>query len=94
MTGFMKILFVHGWSVTDTSTYGGLPERLRREPGLEVDEVFLGKYISFHDEVRFDDLARAMALALERDVGLREGERFAVVTHSTGGPVVRLWWHT
>ncbi len=89
----MRILFVHGWSVTDTSTYGGLPGRLKMEPGLDVTEVFLGKYISFHDEVRFDDLARAMALAIERDVRLRDGERFAVITHSTGGPVVRLWWH-
>jgi hypothetical protein len=23
-----RLLFIHGWSVTDTGTYGGLPERL------------------------------------------------------------------
>lgn len=89
----MKVLFVHGWSVTDTATYGGLPSRLKNEPGLDIQEVFLGKYISFEDEVRLDDLARAFALAIARDVRLKKGERFAVVTHSTGGPVVRLWWH-
>ena len=27
------VVLVHGWSVRNTDTYGGLPERLKREAG-------------------------------------------------------------
>ena len=27
----LPVVFVHGWSVTHTNTYGGLPERLAAE---------------------------------------------------------------
>jgi len=95
------VLFVHGWSVRSTDTYGGLPDRLRsearRDPslGIDVKELWLGEYISFHNEVRVADIARAFDAALERELGpaLERGERFACITHSTGGPVVREWLH-
>ncbi len=94
------LVFVHGWSVRNTDTYGGLPERLTRaaaEAGftLDVKNVWLGKYVSFRDEVRVADLARAFQAALRRDLGplLESGGRFACITHSTGAPVVREWWH-
>ncbi|MCB1130289.1 MAG: phospholipase [Verrucomicrobiae bacterium] len=86
------LLFIHGWSVTDTDTYGELPERLAAEAGLTVQHLYLGKYISFHDEVRMDDIACAMEEAVKREIVLQPGERFAAITHSTGGPVVRTWW--
>ena len=95
----MVVAFVHGWSVTDTETYGGLPARLLAEAsavGLQIElvQVFLGKYISFHDEVRLEDISRAMQAAVAQQVRPAMGteERFACVTHSTGGPVVRDWW--
>ncbi len=94
------LVFVHGWSVTHTKTYGSLPERLQAEAkgagiDLQVEEVFLGRYISFHDEVRIADIARAFAGAVEDQLAglLADGTRFACITHSTGGPVVREWWH-
>jgi hypothetical protein len=94
------ILFVHGWSVTSTDTYGALPSRLAGEAQaagepLDVGHVYLGRYVSFHDEVRMSDLAFAMQRALEREFKtlLDSGERFGVITHSTGGPVVRTWWY-
>jgi hypothetical protein len=42
------VVFVHGWSVTSTDTYGGLPVRLRNEArahglALQVEEIFLGR---------------------------------------------------
>jgi hypothetical protein len=87
------VVLVHGWSVHDTETYGGLPVRLRHL-GYAVEHVWLSRYVSFQDEVRLDDLARAFEAAYRRDIapGLGEGERFACITHSTGGPVMRLWW--
>ena len=93
------VLFVHGWSVRNTDTYGGLPDRLRseakRDPtlGLDVRELWLGEYISFHNEVGIPDIARAFDAALARELGsrLQAGARIACITHSTGGPVVREW---
>jgi hypothetical protein len=42
------VVFVHGWSVTSTDTYGGLPVRLRNEArarglAVQVEEIFLGR---------------------------------------------------
>ncbi len=93
----MLIVFVHGWSVTNTDTYGALPSVVAQhaEPGLaiRVADLYLGKYISFSDEVTIDDIARGMQQAISTEIlpHLIDGERFACVTHSTGGPVVRKW---
>jgi len=94
----MKIIFVHGWSVRSTDTYGDLPRWLATQRGpdgqkFKVENVFLGKYISFDDTVTLDDIARALdhALAAQFSAQFKAGERFAAITHSTGGPVVRAW---
>lgn len=93
------IVFVHGWSVTHTDTYGGLPDRLVAEgqaAGLQlvVKQVYLGRYISFHDEVRLQDISRAFQDAVQRELSdaVQRYGRFACITHSTGGPVIRDWW--
>ncbi|MEX1024993.1 MAG: phospholipase [Planctomycetota bacterium] len=95
----LHVVFVHGWSVTHTNTYGGLPERLVAEAkgnglSLSVRDVWLGKYVSFRDEVRLADIAQAFEAAVQRDLGdlLEARERFVAITHSTGGPVLREWW--
>lgn len=92
------IVFVHGWSVTSTDTYGELPARLVNEAAghgvdIQIEEIFLGKYISFHDEVTVDDIARAFQSALIDQLGsyLHDNRKFICITHSTGGPVVRVW---
>lgn len=95
----MRLVFVHGWSVTNTDTYGGLPEALvRNSPRslqLTIDHLYLAKYVSFSDEVMVDDIARGMEAAVQAEIlpKLAKGERFACITHSTGGPVVRAWIH-
>jgi hypothetical protein len=93
----MLIVFVHGWSVTNTDTYGGLPAALlknaSRQLDVQVTHLYLAKYVSFADEVTLDDLGRGMQQAIASEVlpKLGKGERFACITHSTGGPVVRKW---
>ena len=93
----MLVVFVHGWGVTNTSTYGVLPSVLAQagtpDLALQVSDLYLSKYISFADEVSLDDLARAMQYAIQTEVWprLQPGQRFACITHSTGGPLVRTW---
>lgn len=89
----MKLVFVHGWSVTNIDTYGELPEVLKREApqelNLEIENIYLGEYMSFHDEVTLNDISRAFESARKDKLG--ENEPFACITHSTGGPIIRLW---
>ena len=93
----MLVVFVHGWSVTNTDAYGGLPEALAKNApsslDVTVEHLYLAKYVSFADEVTVDDIARGMQNAVNTEIApkLSRGERFACVTHSTGGPVVRQW---
>lgn len=98
--GSKVLVFVHGWSVTNTATYGALPERLKTEAkraGMDViiEEIFLGRYISFQDEVRLEDIARGFQTAVTEQLSplLNKQNRFICITHSTGGPVIRDWWH-
>ena len=93
----MRLIFVHGWSVTNTDTYGEFPAALSAvasKYGLElrIQHLYLGKYVSFHDEVTLDDIIRALNRAL-RDLPDNNAEiqAFSCITHSTGGPVVRHW---
>ena len=95
----LLVIFVHGWSVTNTDTYGELPARLIAEaakaggPKLDVQHIHLGQYVSFRDEVRVPDISRAFDAALNtvlKEAG--SNRRFVCITHSTGGPVVRDWF--
>jgi hypothetical protein len=88
------LVFVHGWSVTNTSTYGGLPLQLQAQAAsagvtLHVADIWLSEYVSFDDAVTMADVVRAFDHAL-RDLHLQDAS-FACITHSTGGPVVREW---
>ncbi|MEP7187239.1 MAG: phospholipase [Rhodanobacter sp.] len=88
------LVFVHGWSVTNSSTYGDLPLRLQQQAGaagmaLTLADIWLSEYVSFDDAVTMPDLVRAFDHAL-RDLHLLDAS-FACITHSTGGPVVREW---
>ncbi|RUR24576.1 phospholipase PlaB [Legionella qingyii] len=94
----MIVIFVHGWSVTHTNTYGELPQWLASQSkngtlDIRVGNIYLGHYISFDDTITVDDIARALDEALRDEIAdkLRDGERFACITHSTGGPIVRKW---
>ncbi len=94
----MQLVFVHGWSVTSTDTYGNLPRALANAAAgaglpLDIRHIYLGRYISFNDTVTMDDIARAMDRALRDLPGNSDTQiaPFSCITHSTGGPVVRTW---
>jgi hypothetical protein len=95
------VVFVHGWSVRSTDTYGKLPQRLQQEAdslglAIDVEHLWIGRYVSFRDEVRLQDIARGLEAALANEptiqAAIAEQRRVAFITHSTGGPVVREWW--
>lgn len=87
----MNLIFVHGYSVTNTDTYGQLPDAIEIQApahlNLNIQHIYLGRYISFHDEVTIDDIARAFENARKEVIG--EETEFSCITHSTGGPVIR-----
>nr|WP_275974397.1 alpha/beta hydrolase [Shewanella pneumatophori] len=88
----VDLVFVHGWNVTNTDTYGQLPQVLEKlsdsDSKLSVHHIHLGRYISFDDEVRLDDIARAFD---DARLSLLANKPFAAITHSTGAPVMRQW---
>jgi hypothetical protein len=93
------VVLVHGWSVHNTSTYGELPARLEAESNdelkLDVRNIWLGKYVSFQDEVQLDDISRAFESALRAELSAGAlGAKCICITHSTGGPVIRNWLYT
>ena len=95
----INIVFVHGYSVTNLNTYGELPVRIKAEGvnyayDVNVEEIYLGRYISFQDEVKLNDISRAFESAVNDQLShlLNNNERFICITHSTGGPVIRNWW--
>ncbi len=88
------LVFVHGWSVSNTTTYGQMPQQLQQQAAtagvpLTLANIWLSEYVSFDDAVTMGDIVRAFDHAL-RDLHLTDAS-FACVTHSTGGPVVREW---
>lgn len=95
----LTLVFVHGYSVTQLDTYGELPLRLRNEGkdhgiDITIETIFLGRYISFNDEVKLADISRALETAIQQQILANDpNTRFICITHSTGGPVVRNWWH-
>lgn len=96
----LTLVFVHGYSVTSTNTYGELPLRLRNEGkkqgiDIQIEDIFLGRYISFNDEVKLNDISRALETAVQQQILSNASipSRFVCITHSTGGPVVRNWWN-
>lgn len=95
----LTLVFVHGYSVTQLDTYGELPLRLRHEGkdhgiDITIENIFLGRYISFNDEVKLADISKALETAIQQQVQANNpNTRFVCITHSTGGPVVRNWWH-
>lgn len=95
----VTLVFVHGYSVTNIDTYGEMPLRLRNEGAargieIKVENIFLGRYISFNDDVRLNDISKALETAVQQQIapGNTGNSRYVFITHSTGGPVVRNWW--
>jgi hypothetical protein len=62
---------------------------------IQIKEIFPGRYISFKDERRINDISSTFHAAIENELSnlLENDIRFVCITHSTGGPVIRDWSH-
>ncbi len=94
-----RVFLVHGWSVDSTTTYAALHHQLdkfspigqHREKTFELEEIYLGQYVSLDDDVEVRDLSRGMDSALTDRLRNGWDTPFHIITHSTGALVVRHW---
>ena len=52
---------VHGWSVSETTTYQALHKQLARQ-GFDLQEIFLGRYVSLDNEVEIREMLEKAGL--------------------------------
>jgi len=85
-----KVFLVHGWSVRTTKTYQSIHNKLA-EHGFQLKDVFLGQYVSLENEVQISDISKALHNALDDELAGDWNQEFHLITHSTGGLIVKHW---
>lgn len=85
-----KVFLIHGWSVRSTQTYQALHLKLA-ENGFELQNIFLGRYVSLEDKIEISDLSKAMHNALKAELNDNWNQTFHIITHSTGGMITKHW---
>ncbi len=85
-----RVFLVHGWSVQETTTYQALHLQLAGQ-GFDLQEIFLGRYVSLENQVEIRDIAKAMHSALDDALNGDWSQPFHIITHSTGALIVRHW---
>jgi len=94
-----RVFLIHGWSVESTTTYAALHHQLakfsptdrQQEKKFQIEEIYLGQYVSLDDNVEVRDLSRGLDSALTERLKNEWDTPFHVITHSTGALVVRHW---
>ena len=81
------IVFVHGYSDKGAS-WQTWRDILARRLGLTADDLRTVTYVSLNNEVTIKDIAEGFDRALTVQGGLREGQAFDAIVHSTGMQVV------
>lgn len=84
-----KIFLIHGWSVKTTQTYQALHLKLA-EQGYQLEDIYLGRYLSLENHIEIRDIAKAMHRALQERI-TDWSQPFHLITHSTGGMVAKYW---
>ncbi|MEH6799458.1 MAG: alpha/beta hydrolase [Halopseudomonas sabulinigri] len=88
------LVIIHGWS-DSFSSFRSLAKRLASPLpdgiGADVQQIYLGDYISLDDQVTFADLVEAMDRAWTDAALPRAPRSVDAIVHSTGGLVIRDW---
>ena len=85
-----KVFLIHGWSVQETTTYQAFHAKLA-ENGFDLQEVYLGRYVSLENDIEIRDIAKALHRALHKKLKGDWGQPFHIVTHSTGALIAKQW---
>lgn len=85
-----KVFLIHGWSVRSTQTYQALHLKLA-ENSFQLSNVYLGRYVSLENEIEISDISKALHHALDKELEGNWNQSFHLITHSTGGLVVKHW---
>lgn len=87
------LLIIHGWS-DDADSFIPLASALERKTGREVEQVWLGNYISLDDDVQMKDLIVGLSKAWKSKKLPMAPKSVDVIVHSTGGLVIRDWLYS
>ena len=87
------LVLVHGYSADAKAFHAVREELLKQAQAQKLDLVDINvcNYISLNNEVTIKDIAEGFDRALGVRAGLRNGEEFDAIVHSTGMLVVRAW---
>jgi len=83
------VVIVHGYS-DHAQSCGEWCRQLRRA-GYGASEIHVTDYITLSNEITIKDIAEGFDRAIRLQPGLRNGEPFDVIVHSTGMLVLRSW---
>ncbi len=83
------VLLVHGYS-DEGKSFEPWRDRLRAA-GYDARAIRVASWRSLSNEVSLADIAEGFDRALALEAGLRNGEPFSAVVHSTGTLVLRAW---
>lgn len=84
-----SIVLIHGYS--DKGKSFELWKARLAERGYDANVITVGNYVSLSNEVTIKDIAEGFDRALRIQAGLKDGEPFDAIVHSTGMLVVRAW---
>lgn len=86
------VVIVHGYS--DEGKTAANWCRLLQSAGYDAQTIHVSEYVSLSNEVTIKDIAEGFDRGLKIRAGLRNGEEFDAIVHSTGMLVIRSWLTT
>lgn len=86
------IILLHGYSADQESFHRW--REILVDQGYDPTTIHLGDYVSLSNEITIKDIAEGFDRALRERAGLKNGEKFDAIVHSTGGLVIREWLAT
>jgi hypothetical protein len=85
----LPIVLLHGYSAEgpDFDPW----RNVLQEEGYDPLTIHIGDYVTLSNEITIKDIAEGFDRALREQEGLKNGERFDAIVHSTGSLVIREW---
>ena len=83
------IVLIHGYSA-DSHDFSAFSKELQAR-NINAKDINICDYVSLSNEVTVKDIAEGLDRALLNQAGLKNGEAFDAIVHSTGMLVIRCW---